>query len=67
MSFIKSRLRRLEDIYGQACPECYHKPERGCVYYPDEGQEAPEPPACTACGSSREFVIKVVYEGEGSR
>jgi hypothetical protein len=67
MSFIKSRLRRLEDTYGQACPECYHKPERGYVYFPDEGQEAPEVPACAACGRSLGFALKVVYEGEGSR
>jgi hypothetical protein len=65
MSFIKSRLRRLEDTYGQACPECYHKPDRSYVYYPDEGQEAPKPPECPSCGRSLGFVIEVVYEGEG--
>jgi len=63
MSFIKSRLRRLEDTYGQACPECYHKPDQGYVYYPDVGQEAPEVPACVACGGTLGFVLKVVYEG----
>jgi hypothetical protein len=65
MSFIKSRLRRLEDTYGQACPECYHKPEGGYVYYPDEGEDAPKPPACPACGDPLGFVVKVVYEGGG--
>jgi hypothetical protein len=65
MSFIKSRLRRLEDTCDQACPKCYHKLKRGYVYYPDEGQEPPEPPACAACGGSLGFVLKVVYEGGG--
>jgi predicted RNA-binding Zn-ribbon protein involved in translation (DUF1610 family) len=65
VSFIRGRLRRLERRADHRCPECSHKPERSYVYYPDEGQEAPEPPACTSCGRSLGFVIKVVYEGEG--
>ena len=52
MSSMNSRLRRLEERAGNRCPECRHKPQRSYVYYPDEGQEASEPPACRACGRS---------------
>ena len=65
MSSMNSRLRRLEERAGNHCPECGDKPEQGYVYYPDEGQEAPEPPECPSCGRSLGVVFRVVYEGEG--
>jgi hypothetical protein len=68
MSFIKSRLRRLESDQ-RGCPECYqlryHKARVVHFYYPGEGEEPPEEEACPRCGRSLGVVLKVEYEGEG--
>ena len=63
---IKDRIRRLEGRGGAGCPECRLKPDVYYVVYPDE-DHAPEPERCPRCGRlSDGFVIKVMYEGEGS-
>jgi hypothetical protein len=66
LTFSRSRLHRVEaSVSSGRCPECYRELDRGYLFYPDEGNPAPEPPACGGCGRSLGFVIKVVYEGEG--
>lgn len=66
MSFLKGRLRRLEDaVNGGACPACGLPPDGPgyIVYY--EGEELPEKAdeRCPRCGRRRWFVIHVVYDG----
>ncbi len=66
MSSIKGRLRRAEvSARGPYCPECRLEPSRTHVFYPGEGEKAPEPERCPNCGRSLGVVIRVEYEGEG--
>ena len=66
MSFIRNRLRRLEDRDGsEGCPECYLKPQATYAYYPEEGDPTPEPERCPRCGRPLGFVVAVVYDEEG--
>jgi hypothetical protein len=68
MSF-KSRLHKLEESPG-SCPECANTPRpRLAAYYPEKGEEPPEPESCPACGRDLLIVFRVVYEdleGEGA-
>jgi hypothetical protein len=61
---IKDRLRRLEDRYGPACPECYLKPQRVYAVYPED-EHYPEVEHCLECGRSLGVVFRIVYEEEG--
>jgi hypothetical protein len=72
MSFIKSRLRRVEEaVRGGACTECKLPLDvpRHIVYYEDEGRPAHADERCPACCRHLWTVIKVVEaseaEGEG--
>jgi hypothetical protein len=64
VSFINSRLRRLEErARGGPCPECGggpHGPERIAIDRIPEGAEE----FCPSCGRPLWTVIKVVYEGD---
>jgi hypothetical protein len=61
VSFLKSRLRRLEGHAGDGCPECHDKPEGIRVAY-DEGEPIPEPERCPRCHRPLEVLIRVVYD-----
>jgi hypothetical protein len=66
MSFIRSRLRRLEDrCDSEGCPECRLKPEVPLVFYPDQDDHPPEPERCPRCSRLLGCVIRVEYEEEG--
>jgi ribosomal protein S14 len=73
MSFINSRLRRLEEtIRGvRRCPECGLSAggpagaERIVVSYDADDEEAPEealPESCPKCGRPEVTLIRVVYD-----
>jgi hypothetical protein len=62
VSFIKNRLRRLEQrAHGGGCPECAGG--AGIVVtYPSETEAEPLEERCPRCGRAL-TIIKVVYEG----
>jgi hypothetical protein len=63
VSFIKSRLRRIESASHRSyrCPECGFAPDvPGRIVY-DRIPEG-EPEQCPKCGRWLWFVIKVVYD-----
>ena len=63
---LKSRLRCLEAFARKAaCPGCRISPPTLNVYYPEEGQPAPQPKLCPACRRQTGVVLRVVYEGGG--
>ena len=62
---IKDRLSRLEGRNGPACPECRMRPEVIHVFYPEEGDPAPELRSCPKCDRTLGIVIRVECEGEG--
>lgn len=70
MSFIKNRLRRLEE-QGHRCPDCGLAPdarrEMAVVYEEDHERSFEGDPyeRCPLCGRSLYTVLRVVYEGEG--
>jgi hypothetical protein len=65
VSFIRNRLRRLEDGDGsEGCPECYLRPQAPRVYYPGEGDPRPEPERCSGCDRLLGPLIAVAYEDE---
>ena len=62
---LRSRLARTRvAVGGGRCPECRLDPSRTHVFYPGEGEEAPEPERCPSCGRLLGVVIRVEYEGE---
>jgi ribosomal protein S27AE len=70
MSFIRSRLRRVEEAAQRGpCPEC--GPGEAAdgpghvVYHEDEGRPERADERCPRCGRPLWTVIKVVYEDEG--
>jgi hypothetical protein len=72
MSFIKGRLRRLEErSRGGPCPGCGLSPdEPGRIVLIDDGRPAegfPDDPAecCERCGRYLWCVIRLVYDEEG--
>jgi hypothetical protein len=73
VSFIRTRLRRLEDRQrGGSCPECGLPPDGpGRIVYRDRTSSGlhslPEnlDERCPECGRRLWLVIEVVYEGEG--
>jgi len=67
VSFIKSRLKRLEESRHGVCPECYQKPKTMLVYYPERGESPPAKlPTCPECGRPLAHIMRVVYEGDES-
>jgi hypothetical protein len=68
MSFIKSRLRRLEQRgRGGRCEECGLPPEGpGYIVHSDSEAGLPDDPGelCPKCGRRLWLVIQVVYDGE---
>ena len=72
MSFIKGRLRRLEEhIRGGCCQECGLPPDGpGRIVLIDDGRPAegfPDDPGerCERCGRPLWCVVRLVYEEEG--
>ncbi len=66
MSFIKSRLRRIEEAArGGRCPECRLRPDGPgyIVYSEDEGRPEHADERCLRCGRRLWFLIRVVEEG----
>ena len=62
MSFINSRLRRLEDRAGNRCPECPAEPECIVVAYDEAACREALADLCPECGRQRSVVINVVYD-----
>jgi hypothetical protein len=71
VSFIKSRLRRIETASrkgsGGACPECTLRPEDKGYIVVDGKDPAPEmPEVCPKCGRNTRLHIVVVYDEPGA-
>jgi rubrerythrin len=66
MSFIKGRLRRLEErSHGGRCQECGLRPQdNGYIVVDDNDPAGHIPEVCPECGRSTKLHIRVVYEGE---
>ena len=64
---IKDRIRRLEGRGGPGCQECRNEPQRTYAYYPQKGDDPPEPEHCPECGRPLGIIFRVLYgeEGEG--
>ncbi len=64
MSFIKSRLRRLEDaVRGGRCPECHLPPDGpGYTIYSDDEQPEDPDARCPRCGRRLWYVIEVMLQ-----
>ena len=63
---LRARLERARASFGAGdgrCPECRLEPSRTHVFYPGEGEEAPEPTRCPNCGRLLGVVLRVEYEG----
>ncbi len=66
MSFIKNRLRRIEEAArGGACPECELRPDGPgyITYHEDEGRPENADERCPRCGRHLWTVIRVVEVG----
>ena len=66
MSFIKGRLRRLEErSRGGRCQECVLRPQdNGYIVVDDNDPAGHIPEVCPECGRTTKIHIRVVYEGE---
>jgi hypothetical protein len=66
MSFIKGRLRRLEErTPGGRCQECGLRPQdNGYMVVDDNDPAGHIPEVCPECGRTTKIHIRVVYEGE---
>jgi rubrerythrin len=66
MSFIKGRLRRLEEhSRGGRCQECRLRPQdNGYIVVDDNDPAGHIPEVCPECGRTTKIHIRVVYEGE---
>ena len=66
MSFIKGRLRRLEErSRGDRCQECGLRPQdNGYIVVDDNDPAGHIPEVCPECRRSTKIHIRLVYEGE---
>ncbi len=66
MSFIKGRLRRLEEhSRGGRCQECDLRPQdNGYIVVDDNDPAGHIPEVCPECGRITKIHLVVVYEGE---
>jgi hypothetical protein len=66
MSFIKSRLRRVEaSVRGGPCPECGLRPQdKGYIVVCGKDLAPHVPEVCPECGRSTKVHIRVLYEGD---
>ena len=61
-----TRIRALENQFGEVCTECGGGSSKRAPIFIDEG-EGIEQQYCPQCGRPLYTIICVVYEGEGDR